>query len=179
MSKRTHRSIVTVLSGGLGLSLAACSGKETPPPTGKLPPVTQGDAAVDASQGDGSAPVDASGSQGDKGAPSGREAGEVPPGNPPAPSPSPLPTWAEVESGHPEGATNPPRPVLVVMEDGPRCWKEWVGGMIRPSDDVLQLGGRLITDPAQTEGTEIACPRRQAQSILDKAAAREDTPAEK
>jgi len=185
MSKRTHRSIVTVLSGGLGLSLAACSGKETVPPPGNPPPPVTDGAGADGSAAGKEAPPDPNaqpGPAGEKGPHSGREAGDklpVPTANPPPPDRSedgPLPTWDQVESGHPEGATNPPRPVLVVMEAGPRCWKEWVGGMLPPTEEVLQLGGRVITDAAETKGTEIACPRRQAQSILDKAAARKDVP---
>ena len=134
MFKRSHRSIVNVLSGGLGLSLAACGGNEASIPVG-----TSNPPGPPASAGLGSL----------------------------------LPPWEQIDSGHPEGAT-PSSPVLVVMADGPRCWKEWVGGMAPPSDEVRQLGRPIITDPAQTKGTEIACPRRKAQAVLDTAAALEE-----
>jgi len=181
MSKRSYRPIVTVLSGGLGLSLAACSGKEVVGPPGNPPPLVTEGTASDAKQAPAVAGDDKAGSDPQKGAHSGREAGDQLPqstANPPPPDldKGPLPTWDQVESGHPDGATNPPRPVLVVMEEGPRCWKEWVGGMVAPTSEILQLGGRIIADPKATSGTEIACPRRQAQSILDKAARRSDSP---
>ncbi len=180
MSTRTHRSIVAVLSGGLGLSLAACSGKEAASPPGAPPsPVTEG-----AVSGGPQTPVPGENTASpapQRGPHSGREAGDQlpqPTANPPPPDldKGPLPTWDQVESGHPEGATNPPRPVLAVMADGPRCWKEWVGGMVPPTEEILQFGGRIIDDASAASGTEIACPRRQAQSILDKAAARAATP---
>lgn len=145
MSKRTSASVVTVLAGGLGLSLSsACNnGSKT-----TSPPPSSPDAIA-----------------------------ERPTENPPPPPPEPtpnagLPRWEEVESGHPKGATNPPRPVLVVMADGPRCWKEWVGGMMPPDPAVVETGGRVITEESQTQGTEVLCPMRQAQSVLDKTAAR-------
>lgn len=165
MSKR-HRSVVTVLSGGLSLSLAACAGKEAQPPPGNPPAPVEPSGATPGAEG--TAPT------AQKGGPSGRTPGDhpMPTANPPPPPPDPnagqLPRWEEVASGHPEGATNPPRPLLVVMEDGPRCWKEWVGGMVPPSEEVLQVGGKVITDAAQTTGTEVVCPLRQAQSVIDK-----------
>ena len=76
-----------------------------------------------------------------------------------------------MESGHPEGATNPPRPVLVVLEDQSRCWKEWKGGMMPPTEEIMQIGGKVITDPSQTNGTEIQCDRRRVQNIMDRKAA--------
>ncbi len=180
MSRR-HRSVVTVLSGGLSLSLAACSGKEAQPPPGNPPgppvdtPTTKSapDAPSDApSDTPADAPADAT-----VGGPSGRtpadHSGRTMNPPPPPQDPPSLPPWEAVESGHPEGATNPPRPVLVILEDGTRCWKEWQGGMMPPDEELLALGGRVITDPSQTTATEIQCPRRRVQSILDKKHARD------
>lgn len=115
---------------------------------------------------------------GASGAQSGRTPGDhpLPTANPPPPPQDPpkrLPVWDEVESGHPEGATNPPRPVLVVLEDQSRCWKEWQGGMVRPDEEVMKIGGKIIADPAQTTGTEIECPIRRVQSMMDRKAAAE------
>lgn len=90
---------------------------------------------------------------------------------------NPLPEWDAVESGHPEGATNPPMPVLAVTTDG-RCFKEWRGGMLPPDPEVLATGGRVIASPSDTEGTEVQCPPK-AKEVLAAAAAREadaDTP---
>ena len=85
-----------------------------------------------------------------------------------------LPTWAEVGSGHPERATNPPRPVLAVTEDG-RCFKEWHAGMLPPDPEVLAIGGRVIRGPDDTKGTEVQCPP-QARQVLEAHAARTTPP---
>ncbi len=91
-----------------------------------------------------------------------------PPEPAPAPAPPTLPDWASVASDHPAGATNPPRPVLVALADGSRCWKAWVGGMIPPAPDELKAGGKVITDPAQAgEATEIQCPPDRLARLLD------------
>lgn len=75
-----------------------------------------------------------------------------PPRNPPAPS---LPTWDEVKSGHPEGATNPPRPELIVTPAGV-CHKKWVSGMLAPQPG--QPFGDRVEDCTENCGTEIQCP---------------------
>jgi hypothetical protein len=81
----------------------------------------------------------------------------------PAPAPAPtggLPTWDQVPSGHPPGATNPPRPVLVVTTDTHRCFKRWVSPMVPP--DRIQ---REVTDAECADGacgTEIVCPEDKA-----------------
>ena len=194
MSRR-HRSVVTVLSGGLSLSLGACSGKEIQGPTN--PPIAVApDAAKGAEPGPGSqegadgdasnaTATDEASAAGDRGGPSGRTPGDrpvvtanppppPPPTNPPPAQPEAdqrLPVWDEVESAHPEGATNPPRPVLELLADGSRCWKAWEGGMRPPDEQVVQIGGRILADPAQTSATEIECPRRRVQSVLDRKAA--------
>lgn len=97
----------------------------------------------------------------------------MPTANPPPPprQEERLPVWGEVESGHPDGATNPPRPVLVVLEDRSRCWKEWHGGMQPPTEEIMQIGGRIISDPTDANGTEIQCDMRRVQNMMDRKAA--------
>jgi hypothetical protein len=102
---------------------------------------------------------------------------DMPPGNPPAPDPqpvvptanppAPLPTWDEVPSGHPEGATNPPRPVLIVTPDKAHCYKDWVSGMMAPRPDTSDRVDACppAADGSQPCGTEIQCPPR-ADEIL-------------
>lgn len=83
------------------------------------------------------------------------------------PQPSDLPVWEDVASDHPSGATNPPRPVLVALADGSRCWKQWVGGMMRPDPQVLKLGGRVVTTAAEVDNaTEIQCPADRMDQLL-------------
>jgi hypothetical protein len=82
-----------------------------------------------------------------------------PPTNPP---PAPLPTWEEVLSGHPAGATNPPIPELIVTPDG-RCYKKWRSPMLAKPP----FGDRL-EDCKQDCGTLIACPPAAAP-LLEKA----------
>ncbi len=91
---------------------------------------------------------------------------EIGDGAGPPPEPS-LPAWDDVESGHPENATNPPMPVLMLMEDGSRCWKAWTDPR-RADRDAMLLGGKVLTDAAEAEGnTEIACPEK-AKDVLAK-----------
>ncbi|MFK7929398.1 MAG: hypothetical protein AB8H79_14480 [Myxococcota bacterium] len=47
------------------------------------------------------------------------------------------PAFADVKSPHPEGATNPPSPVLLVTPKGD-CYKTWEGGMIPAGPDRVQ-----------------------------------------
>ena len=86
-------------------------------------------------------------------------------GNPPAPQ-SGLPSWDAVGSNHPEGATNPPSPVLVVTKDGAHCYKQWRGGMLPPEPDVEEFGGKVIDNADPAAGTEIVCPP-QAAAVLE------------
>jgi len=88
-----------------------------------------------------------------------------PPEPPPGPGAAPLPTWDEVPSTHPKGATNPPRPVLVVLEDGSRCWKEWVSPMLPPGPLEPALGGKIVAQ-APDHLVEIQCPVERVQAIL-------------
>ena len=89
-------------------------------------------------------------------------------GNPPEPVPEPtptaLPTWDDVGSGHPEGATNPPSPHLVVKPDG-SCFKLWRSPMIR--SEPGKIGDYVDPDCVGDDcGTPIQCPD-EAASLLE------------
>ena len=76
-----------------------------------------------------------------------------------------LPTWDEVASAHPGGATDKPTAVLVIRPDG-ACHKRWQSPFLRRSG-VSFLPH--VEDCAQTElgcGTLIQCPP-EAKSLLD------------
>lgn len=78
----------------------------------------------------------------------------------PAPAPGgDLPTWDDVPSNHPPGATNPPRPALTVTPDG-RCYKRWVSPMV-----AARAGGDKVADCREDCGTEIQCPERAAEML--------------
>lgn len=95
-----------------------------------------------------------------------------PSGNPPIPSD--LPTWESVKSGHPEGATNPPFPLLIVSKDPEACFKTWISGMMKPDDEVMDLNGRVVATPADAAGaTQVQCPPDQPQKLLAAAAKRD------
>lgn len=105
---------------------------------------------------------------------------EPPRGNPPPPPPEPepvasaLPTWDSVKSGHPEGATNPPSPLLIVSKDPEACFKGWLPGMIAPDPEVMELNGRVVATPAQAgQATQVQCPPGQPQRLLEAAAQRD------
>lgn len=80
----------------------------------------------------------------------------------PEPAPAGLPTWDSVGSGHPEGATNPPRPVLVVDPDG-RCFKDWTSGMMAPTPETEDRVQSCPDDAAC--GTQVQCPPK-AEELL-------------
>lgn len=89
--------------------------------------------------------------------------------NPPPPDPNrtvptvaPLPTWDEVESGHPKGATNPPMPELVVTPSGD-CFKAWRSPMAPSS---IPHGDRVQESCDADCGTPIQCPDK-AKDLLD------------
>src|SRR5690606_19222818 len=118
--------IIAVLAAGVSLSLSACStrGPEPVDPDALIhqnPP----DPAVDTANGPG--PRTAATPP----PPTANPPPQVPITDPPLPpmnpprQPPPLPSWEEVSSGHPAGATNPPMPVLIVTPDR-RCFKDWV-----------------------------------------------------
>ena len=123
-----HRFIVTVAAGAaLTVGMAACTGKSGTTETTATP--------------DG-------------------EGEPMPTANPPPPdieihtnppAQPVLPTWDEVASGHPEGATNPPMPRLRLNAEG-QCFKEWVDPRMGPPGPVK------VEEGLDTTGmTEIAC----------------------
>ena len=90
---------------------------------------------------------------------------------PAAPAPAPqegLPTWNAVLSGHPVGATNPPRPLLVVSREPEACFKQWVGGMVRPDPEAAALGGHVVATAEQgaTLGVAVLCPEGEPARLL-------------
>ncbi|MGC6514277.1 MAG: hypothetical protein ACON4N_07280 [Myxococcota bacterium] len=90
--------------------------------------------------------------------------------NPPAPPPTAdttLPTWDEVTSSHPKGATNPPRPVFEVTADGARCFKHWAPGMRAPDRQERAYGGRVLKDASEAKGVEVQCDADRARKVLE------------
>lgn len=88
-----------------------------------------------------------------------------PPTNPPMPRR--LPTWDEVKSSHPEGATNPPSPTLYVARDTGACFKDWLPGMIKPDDDIMAVGGRVYAHESDVvDATKIVCPEGQPAKLV-------------
>ena len=84
------------------------------------------------------------------------------PGVVPAPA---LPTWDEVRSDHPEGATNPPAPLLAITADGSTCYKEWrdIRGV---PPEIGRAGGRILAEGEASTGTQIACPAERVARVL-------------
>lgn len=77
-----------------------------------------------------------------------------------------LPTWDEVSSGHPEGATNPPAPVLAVSADG-RCFKEF-RDLRLISAQIRADGGRILGPDEPSTGVQVQCPP-EAGPLLERA----------
>lgn len=77
---------------------------------------------------------------------------------PPTTNPPALPSWDDIASPHPPGATNPPRPALLVGPDG-RCYKTWDSPMARgPRGDRRgtcdEAGGpcvEIVCDPVRRD----------------------------
>ena len=87
--------------------------------------------------------------------------------NPPPPTlPTKLPTWEEAESGHPEGATNPPIPVLAISADGTECFKEWYDPRTVP-EQARATGGRVLTEGESSGGTPVVCPQERVDALLE------------
>jgi hypothetical protein len=81
-----------------------------------------------------------------------------------------LPAWSDVDSGHPEGATNPPSPVLEVTRDGARCFKAFESGMAALPADTFVLDIRGESYSARWSGPdsrarEIRCPEGVAAAL--------------
>ncbi len=88
-----------------------------------------------------------------------------PPPPPPVPVPAQvLPSWADVVSPHPPGATNPPIPALLVGPDG-RCFKTWDSPMSRGGRGD-RLGECEVASPSCTE---IVCDEARKAAALAKA----------
>ena len=87
----------------------------------------------------------------------------------------PLPSWDEVKSGHPEGATNPPSPFLVVTPEG-RCFKEW-RGMMAPPQPGVPFGDRVQECGEEDDcGAEVQCPQPKTSELLADWSATKDKP---
>ena len=182
-----RRSPVRVLALGAALSLEACGSRapemtHNPPmpvPVDSTPPVLTGSDGAAVTPVEGAGLIPEAQAAGPPGAPKPAPEGPPPrtgpteslptrnPPPPPPPPPDPLPRWDEVASNHPEGATNPPTPVLVVQVDGARCWKVWRGGLRPPSPEERELGGQVVEVGAQVGGTEIQCPSEKARAVLE------------
>lgn len=94
----------------------------------------------------------------------------------PVPVATALPTWDEVQSGHPEGATNPPMPVLEVNEAGDACAKAWFDPRAVPPE-ARQKGGVVLAAGEAPTGTPVQCPADQVAEVLARHAEVEgDTP---
>ena len=128
--------IIAVLVAGSALSLTACKGK-VEPTTNPPPPVME---------------------------PTENPPAPIPAGNPPPPEQPTLPSWDDVASTHPEGATNPPIPFLYVTPEGD-CYKDFVSPFRAGGPDAI---GDRVREDCDTEscGTPVACPDR-AQPLLD------------
>ena len=74
-----------------------------------------------------------------------------------------LPEWRSVPSTHPKGATNPPRPILIVDPNG-RCYHKWVGGMMAPTPETSD-GVRVCAGEEHGCGTEVRC-NDEARAML-------------
>ncbi|MFT6142871.1 MAG: hypothetical protein ACJAZO_001128 [Myxococcota bacterium] len=130
--------IIAVLAAGSALSLSACNGKielTTNPPPPDIQPTENPPAPS-----------------------------QEPMENPPPPQQPSLPSWNDVASSHPEGATNPPIPFLYVTPEGD-CYKDFVSPFRASGPDGI---GDRVREDCATEacGTQIACPER-AQPLMD------------
>lgn len=172
------RPLLMTLAAGAALSISACGkktadGPETAPTT-KTAPEPPKPIRTENPPGPQTPAVPTPPPK-----PEGGQIGNPPPeiiGNPPPPSivtPRDLaarkaiatpkkgvPTYAEVKSPHPEGATNPPSPVLLVTPDGD-CYKTWEGGMIPPGPDRVQ-----IVEPNDWT-TQVQCPSERALGVFN------------
>jgi hypothetical protein len=160
-------SIITVVSAGAALTIGGCHKSTESAVDGAMttnPPIPEAAASAEVAVAPDAAPT-ATDAAAAEPAPDGAGGGDAAAA---ATGTSALPTWDQVESGHPQGATNPPRPVLVVNSDASRCWKEWVGGM-RPDPNFRRIaasGGRVLADGEAPNGTEIVCPTG-ASAVVD------------
>ena len=82
------------------------------------------------------------------------------------PPPDLLPTWESVRSGHPDGATNPPSPVLIVARSSGDCFKDWRGGMMRLPEEVRRAGGIVVATTTEATGTQVQCPTGEPERLI-------------
>lgn len=91
--------------------------------------------------------------------------------NPPPPDPVPtttqtssgLPSWDSVPSGHPEGATNPPIPVLEVKDGA--CFKAWYDPRAMPIE-ARGTGARKLGPDETSSGTQVECTAELLAKVL-------------
>ena len=133
---------IRVVAAGAALSLTACDRQRQPTGTEPLPPPDNSPAQ-----------------------PGELDAAPPPPPMVNPPPPQALPTWESVRSSHPEGATNPPSPLLIVTEDGTTCYKDWRSGMQPPDPQEDRYGGWVIAAPDPNMGTQVICPPDAAQVL--------------
>ena len=137
-----HRTVV-ILVAGVSLSVVGCRAGREEPTTNPPPPET----IVPEVLNPGDGPI--------------RTTNPPPPQTPT----SLLPAWEDVPSGHPEGATNPPVPVLAISADGTECFKEWYDPRMVP-EIAREHGGRILSEGETSEGTAVQCPRDQVDTLL-------------
>ena len=133
---------IRVVAAGAALSLSACDRQRQPTGTEPLPPPDNPPAQ-----------------------PGELDAAPPPPPMVNPPPPDLLPTWDSVRSSHPEGATNPPSPLLIVTEDGTTCYKDWRSGMQPPDPQEDRYGGWVIAAPDPNMGTQVICPPDAAEVL--------------
>jgi hypothetical protein len=157
MPKRVIRSPFVAVTLAVGAAACANEGATATPPTGSptATTATAGTSGTSTTAGT-TAPAGTTGTTSGTATPEGTgspEGGEL--------ASNELPGWKDIPSGHPEGATNPPAPVLNIMKDGPRCFKTWEGGMMRPQGAAsVTIGGEsyLVRYVDSPRGKQIACP---------------------
>ena len=156
------RRTVVVMAAGATLTVAGCRAGREEPVT--APPAESAESTEVATPDEGSTPAPEtivpevlSPSE-----------GPIRTANPPRPvTPESLPAWEDVESGHPEGATNPPIPVLAVNADGSECFKEWYDPRVVP-EQARATGGRVMTEGESSEGTQVECPQERVDALLER-----------
>lgn len=94
---------------------------------------------------------------------------EPPTMNPPPPEPPPepvstLPLWEDVASSHPEGATNPPMPVLEVKDGA--CYKAWYDPRAMPVE-ARGKGARKLPEGEEPKGTQVQCTPELLAKVID------------
>ena len=77
-------------------------------------------------------------------------------------NPPPIMRWEDVKSRHPEGATNPPHPVLYVNPKTNVCFKKWVGAR-QPVEDAARTDCPVPDDSC---GIQVLCPEDGRSEVL-------------